>query len=152
MSWFRSSKQGSPDARVEAIRSARRKQGHALTLLQEAIVRAIAAWEPRHRQSSAEALSRIGSAIEANGSWEEQEEWRIMTWFDSKIVRGELNGRPWFTATVSCDGQSFTCGCPSIERADGFMRFYQTLIVHQYYSVGPPWSDFPLFQPGPDLR
>jgi hypothetical protein len=140
MNWFRARQDSSSDARVEAIRAARKKQGHGLSLLQEAIVRTMAAWEPQQRKDSAESLARIRSAVAADGLWEEQEEWRVMTWFDSKIVESELNNRPWFTTTVSCDGQTFSCGCPSIERAYGFMRLYQELIVGEFYSVGPPWQ------------
>jgi len=89
----------------------------------------------------------IVQQVEEKGRWSEQEEWRISTWFDSEIVAGEASGRPWFTTTVSCDGQTLSCGCPSIERAYGFMRLYQKLIVDQFYSVGPPWADQSLYQP-----
>ncbi len=123
------------DARVKAIRAARAKQGHALTPLQEAIIRTMAAHDP-----TPETLADITAALDANGTWQTQEEWRISTWFDSQITRGEQSGRLWFTAAVACDGQSYTCGCPTLERAYSFMRFYQSLIIDQFYSVGPPWA------------
>ena len=146
MSWLRKDKQGSGDARVEAIRWARLNQGHEQTVLQEDIVRSIAAVDPVEHPNSRQAFCDVVSAIEASGRWQEYEEWRISTSFDSSIVEGVLNERKWFTTTVSCDGQTLSCGCPSIERAYGFMRLYQRMIVDQFYSVGPPWADQNLFQ------
>lgn len=144
MSWFKSDEH-SADAHVEAIRSARRREGHDLTALQEGIIRSIAAYEPAKEAASHHAFVNVVSAVEANGRWEEDEEWRISTWFNSSIVQSTLNERPWFTATVTCDGQTLSCGSPSIERAYGFMRLYQKLIVDQFYSVGPPWAEQCLF-------
>jgi len=63
-----------------------------------------------------------------------------MTWFDSEISETIKNDAPWFVVAVECDGQRFTCGCPSVEGAYAYMRLYQKLIVEQFYSVGPPWA------------
>ncbi len=145
MSWFQSGKRG-VDARIEAIRSARKREGHDLTALQEGMIRSIAAYEPAAEDASHRVFATVVSAIESIGRWEEDEEWRICTWFRSAIVQGTLNERPWFTVTVTCDGQTLSCGCASIERAYGFMRLYQKLIVEQFYSIGPPWADQKLFQ------
>ncbi len=148
MSWFRSDKPGSPDARVEAIRSARKTQGHDLTALQEGIIRSIAAWEPAVEAASRQAFDAVEGTVAATGRWEDEHEWRIGTWVHSAIVRSPADG-PGFTVTVRCDGQTLSCGCPSFGRAYGFMRLYQTLIVDQFYSIGPPWADQSLFMPKP---
>lgn len=145
MSWFGSKTRLDGDARVEAIRSARKRQGHDLTALQEGIIRSIAGWEPEAEKTSKSAFDAVVNAVETSGKWQLDEEWRISTWFRSSIVESTLDGRKWFTASVTCDGQTLSCGCPSIERAYGFVRLYQKLIIDQFYSIGPPWSDRQLF-------
>ncbi|MEG3085684.1 hypothetical protein U1707_18750 [Sphingomonas sp. PB2P12] len=147
MSWFRRATSGSSNARVEAIRARRKAQGHDLTTLQEGIIQSIADWEPSIEATSQRTLKLISVAISETGRWEDEEEWRISTWFTSSIVEGVLSERPWFTVAVACDGQTLSCGSPSLERAYGFMRLYQKLIVDQFYSVGPPWSDQSPFKP-----
>lgn len=144
MAWFKSS---GPEERLADIRAARRKQGHELTPLQEAIITTIAKSDPKSDPSSKTMLEAIEAEIDAKGFWHEYDEWRISTSFENRIAKGDLNGKVWFTITVSCDGQSLSCGCPTVERAFGFMRLYQKLIIDQFYSVGPPWADQSLFQP-----
>jgi hypothetical protein len=128
-------------AEVERVRERRRAQGHELTLLQEGMIAAIAAWDPRYDPSSAKIFDEITAAVTDTGRWFDQEEWRISTYFDSEIRKSERAGKPWFIASVSCDGQSFSCGCPTIEGAYAYVRLYQKIIVDQFYSVGPPWAD-----------
>jgi len=132
--------------RVEAVRAARRNQGHELSPLQEAIVIAVASWEPRGEPASAKTLARVKDDIARDGRWSEQEEWRISTWFDSEIITKDVGGHAWFKTTVTCDGQTLSCESPSVERAYGFMRLYQQLIIDQFYSIGPPWADKPIFE------
>ncbi len=144
MGWLRSNR---PEGRLADIRAARRKQGHELTLLQEAIVLTIAGSDPKIEPASNVMLEEIKTQIGATGVWHSYDEWRISTSFDNRIVKGEMQGKPWLTVTVSCDGQILSCGCPTVDRAFGFMRLYQKLIIDQFYSVGPPWADQSLFHP-----
>ena len=133
--------------RVAQVREARRRQGHQLTALQEAIVSSIAASDPKYVPSAREELASITDAIREHGKWSAQEEWRISTWFESEIAKTQQNSAAWYHTTVACDGQVLSCRCPSIEKAFAFMRFYQALIVAQFYSVGPPWADNRVFEP-----
>jgi hypothetical protein len=129
--------------RVDTVRAMRRNQGHELTQLQEAIVTTIAHRDPAHNSDAAKELAAIKQALITDGRWSEQREWRIMTWFDSEIVRNET-GR--YVASVRCDGQLLSCESPSIERAFGFLHLYEQLILYGFYSVGPPWADFSPFE------
>lgn len=126
---------------IERVREHRKQQGHDLTPLQEGIVAAIAAWDPRHEPPSARELDAIQSDVSSVGIWRGQEEWRISTWFDSEIKKSERDGAPWYEVSVSCDGQRLSCACPNIQGAYAYMRLYQKIIVEQFYSVGPPWAD-----------
>ena len=86
-------------------------------------------------------LDRIRDALMQGDTWSKQSEWRISTWFDSRIVRAQANGRTWFKVSVECDGQTVSCRCPTVERAFRFLELYEHLIVYQFYSVGAPWMD-----------
>jgi hypothetical protein len=133
--------------RIERVRLARRRQGHALTPLQEGIVASIAAWDPQHVRASRQALAEIKETVQAEGKWSNQEEWRISTWSECEIVRMQRDGADWYQVCVACDGQKLACGCPTLEQAYAFMRLYQELIVDQFYSIGPPWADSGIFAP-----
>jgi len=128
-------------AEVERVRERRREQGHELSPLQEGIVAAIAAYDPRHEPTSAKKLNEVESTVSSTGKWSDKEEWRISTWFDLEIRKADDAGKPWFIVTVSCDGQTLSCRCPTIESAYAYMRLYQKFIVEQFYSAGPPWAD-----------
>jgi hypothetical protein len=106
---------------------------------------ALRAWfesvDPTRHGWAADELQRTREAIERDGAWTEQDEWRISTMFDSRITVVEVEGRAWFAASVECDGQRLSCRCPSVERAFLFVKLYQHLIRSQFYSIGPPWAD-----------
>jgi len=132
--------------RVALVRAARKRQGQELTPLQVGIVSAMAGWDPQHERSSREALAEIKETVQAEGKWATQEEWRISTWSECEIVRTQRDSADWYQVGVACDGQSLSCGCPTIEQAYAFMRLYQELIVEQFYSIGPPWADTGIYQ------
>ena len=133
--------------RIERVRRVRRRQGHELTSLEEGIVAAIAAWDPEHVRASRQTLADITESVAQDGKWSTQEEWRIMTWSDCEIVRTQRESADWYQVSVECDGQRLACGCPTLEQAYAFMRLYQTLIVDQFYSIGPPWAESGIFEP-----
>jgi hypothetical protein len=126
--------------RIERARERRRRQGHALSPLGEGLVAAMAAADPAHDPRSADELARIRAALAEAGRWSSSEEWRIMTWAAREIVETRRDGADHFDVSVECDGQRFTCACPSVEGAYAYMRLYQALLVEQFYSVGPPWA------------
>ena len=128
------------EERVEQVRQARKQQGHDLSHLQQGIVESLVAWDPAHDAVSRRELTSIEDAIEADGHWEAEEEWRISTWFTSSITRSAKNGAPVYEVSVECDGQRLACACPTLEGAYAFMHLYQSFIVDQFYSVGPPWA------------
>ena len=85
-------------------------------------------------------LEKICKSVAETSAWSEHEEWRISTYFDTKIERDEINGKPWFKVSVDCDMQEFSCRCPTIEKAYMYAKLYQHRIIYQFYSVGPPWA------------
>jgi hypothetical protein len=125
---------------IARARQRRRKQGHDLNSLQEGIVSAVAGWDIRREPSSLKVLEEIKAAMETEGQWLNQEEWRISTWFINQITRRERDGTPCYQVSVECDQQKLCCWCPTIERAYAYMRLYQAIIVDQFYSIGPPWA------------
>ncbi len=110
------------------------------TLTEQASLEFFRSMLPLSDESTAE-LKQIRDALEDRGQWFEQSEWRISTWFESRIVQDVAEDRSWFKVSVECDHQTFSCRCPSVERAFMFLKFYQHLIVYQFYSVGPPWME-----------
>lgn len=128
-------------AEVERARMRRRAQGQELTLLQEAMIAAIAAGDPRRDPSSATNFGKIKAAVESTGIWTCKTEWRALTWFESEIRKSQRAGKAWFMASVSCDGQRLSCGCPTIESAFAYIQLYQRFIADQFYALGPPWAD-----------
>jgi len=125
---------------VDRVRSMRAKQGHELTLMQEAIVSCVAAHDPKYEAWSEKMLAAVGSAVDQKGIWIDHEEWRISTWFETKIANVDRNGSNRYQVTVTCDRQTLSCECPSVEKALAFMLLYKRFIIDQFYSVGPPWS------------
>lgn len=108
--------------------------------LQEAFVEYVESIRPdKDRQTSAE-IAKVQAALDKKGFWEEYDEWRISTYFNSRIEPQEIQGKKWFKVSVECDTQEFTCACPSVERAYLFSKYYRHIIVNQFYSVGPPWA------------
>jgi hypothetical protein len=126
--------------RIERAREHRRRQGHALSPLGEGLVAVMAAADPAHPPRSADELARIKDALAEKGRWSSSEERRIMTWSTREIVQTHRDGVAHFDVSVECDGQRFTCACPSVEGAHAYMRLYQALLVEQFYAVGPPWA------------
>ena len=131
---------------VARVRDSRRRQGHDLSRLQSGIVESVAAWDPEHEPASRKELNAIENAIETDGRWVAQEEWRISTWFNSSITRSARNDAEVYEVSVECDGQTLAGVCPTIEGAYAFMRLYQAFIVDQFYSVGPPWAAKRIFK------
>jgi len=132
--------------RVEMVRDARRRQGHALSHLQEGIVEVVAACDPKYEHACRKELDAIKDALRDQGRWVNQDEWRISTWFDSQIALGTRNEATIYEVTVECDGQKLSCACPTIEGAYAFMRLYKKMIVDQFYSIGPPWADTGIYK------
>lgn len=67
-----------------------------------------------------------------------------MTWFNSKIAHSVRDDREVYQVSVECDGQTFSCACPTLG-AYAFLRLYQAIIVDQFYSIGPPWMNTGIF-------
>jgi hypothetical protein len=88
---------------------------------------------------SDERLSAIRAAIEANGYWEENEEWRICTYIASRIEPIEQDGQPWYRVSVK-NGVDFECLCPTIKRAVEFLGLFESTSMGMFYSVG--WSSW----------
>ena len=97
--------------------------------------------DPKASVDSAKEFSEITEAIARAGEWSKDEEWRISTWLQASIKTEMVDGTKWFRVTVSCDSQSLSCRCPTIERAFAFYKLYAHIIIYQFYAVGPPWAD-----------
>jgi hypothetical protein len=128
------------DNQVARIREVARRQGHELTRLQEGMIETLAASSPTINSDTRDELASVKAAIDAEGRWAETREWRISTWFTSAISTATRDGKEVFEVSVECDGQQLSCACPTLEGAFAFMLFYETLILQQFYSVGPPWA------------
>lgn len=96
--------------------------------------------QPDRDQETAREIERVRKAIVESGCWQEFDEWRISTSFDSSIEEIEIDGKTLFRVRVECDGQEFICRCPSVDKAVLLSKFYRRLIIDQFYSVGPPWA------------
>src|SRR5882724_3801042 len=108
--------------------------------LQRAFIEYVASIQPDRDKHVAEELRRVQVAVATQGFWQDYDEWRISTYFDTRVERIEIEGKTWFKVRVECDAQEFSCRCPSLEKAFLFSKFYRHLIVNQFYSVGPPWA------------
>jgi hypothetical protein len=111
-----------------------------LSLIQKGFIEYVESVRPDQNEHTAAELTVVRSSIDKNGCWEEWEEWRISTSFNSRIEREDIEGKTWFKVSVECDGQQFTCRSPSLEKAYLVSKFYRRVIVDQFYSVGPPWA------------
>ena len=131
---------------VDRVRATRAKQGHELTLMQEAIVSCVAAYDPKYEPWSKKTLALIREAVDQKGIWTEQDEWRISTWFETKIAKIVRNGTDRYQVAVECDRQTLSCECPSVEKALAFMWLYKRFVIDQFYSVGPPWAENHVFE------
>lgn len=110
------------------------------TLLQAAMIKFVESCHADRSADSPAEFERIRKAIDELGQWQEFSEWRISTHFDSSIAKLDVKGQSWFKVRVECDGQEFICRCPTLEKAVLLRRFYERLIIDQFYSVGPPWA------------
>lgn len=112
--------------------------------LQSALVEYVQSINPDRDRDTAKEIERVRAAVAESGRWQEFEEWRISTFFDSSIDTIEIGGQSWFKVKVKvrveCDGQEFICRCPTLDKAVLLAKFYRRLIVDQFYSVGPPWA------------
>ena len=108
--------------------------------LQQAFLDYVASIQPGKDKSTATELEKVRLAIERDGKWREQEEWRISTYFDTAIEPETVAERRRFRVSVECDGQEFKALCPILEKAFLVSKFYRRIIVEQFYSVGPPWA------------
>jgi hypothetical protein len=111
-----------------------------LSLIQKGFVEYVESIRPDRNPHTVVELVRVKSAMESEGFWEEQDEWRISTWFTTRIDTEEVGEKKWFKVMVECDGQQFSCRCPTIEKAFLHSKFYRHIIFSQFYSVGPPWA------------
>ncbi len=134
-------------ARVEARLKRMKRPGHHQTLFQQAMIACLASIEPACEPYYQKELDAIRDAVRRNGIWEESQEWRISTYFVSRIEKKQRDGKDWFRTSVECDGQRLSCECPTVEKAFAFVHLYQRLIVDQFYSIGPPWADNHVFEP-----
>jgi hypothetical protein len=108
--------------------------------MQQAFIDYVASIQPSKDKHVAAELEQVRLTIERDGKWQEQEEWRISTWFDMDIsTRTDAETRR-FCVRVECDGQEFKAICPSLEKAFLVSKFYRKIIVEQFYSVGPTWA------------
>lgn len=113
---------------------------HSQSALQAAFVEYVQSIQPERDRDTAKEIERVKEAIAKSGRWQDYEEWRISTSFDSSIERIEIGGKTWFRVSVECDAQEFICRCPTEEKAVLLAKFYRRLIVAQFFSVGPPWA------------
>lgn len=109
-------------------------------LLQKAFAELVRSIQPGHDKYTFQEIERARNAIAESGRWQEFDEWRISTCFDSAIERLEHNGKTLFKVRVACDGQEFICICPTLDKAVLLSKFYRRIIMDQFYSVGPPWA------------
>lgn len=126
--------------RIDAARAAARRQGHELSCLQQGILEAITAVDPSHVSACRAELETIATALRQEGRWVREDEWRISTWSTVEIVVSMEEQTPVYEVTVTCEGQTLSCMCPTLERAYSYARLYQAIIVEQFYAIGPPWS------------
>lgn len=108
--------------------------------LQSSFVEYVRSIQPDRNRDTAHEIERVRKAIAASKRWQEYDEWRISTSFDSSIEEVEIGGKTWFKVRVECDAQEFICRCPTVEKAVLLANFYRRLIIDQFYSVGPPWA------------
>jgi hypothetical protein len=111
-----------------------------LGLIGKGFIEYVESIRPDQNERTATELAIVRAAMDKDGHWEEWEEWRISTSFNSRIEREDITGKTWFKVSVECDGQQFMCRCPSLEKAYLVSKFYRRVIVDQFYSVGPPWA------------
>tara|TARA_B110000037_G_scaffold217500_1_gene278629 strand:- start:713 stop:1099 length:387 start_codon:yes stop_codon:yes gene_type:complete len=86
-------------------------------------------------------LTKVKESISKENVWEHSEEWRICTYFQVRIEGTLRDQKEYFLISVTCDKQKFECECPYLEKAHLFSSWYRYLIVNQFYSFGPNWSD-----------
>ena len=108
--------------------------------MQQAFLDYVASIQPSKNKSIADELAKVSLAIEREGKWQEDEEWRISTWFDTEIKLTTDAENPKFLVRVECDGQEFKAICPSLHKAFLVSKFYQRIILDQFYSVDPTWA------------
>src|SRR5262245_11011829 len=81
----------------------------------------------------------IRSAVQANGRWDNQLEWRISTVAQRSIECFERKGHTWYRVQVTCD-YGFSADCPTLDRAIEFLGLFQSLLFHMWQSFGwPSW-------------
>jgi|SRR6185437_5491112 hypothetical protein len=143
---FKRSEAEARKRRIEKRIEEAQRPGHEQNYTQKAMLACFAGVDPKYDIACRNELKAITDAINQAGKWEKVEEWRISTSFKSQIEKTQRSGNDWYLATVSCDGQVLSCGCPTVERAFAFVQWYQHMIVYQFLSVGPPWGSIPPFE------
>ena len=96
---------------------------------------------PSENHDVAKEIEDVNKSISRNGMWSYNEEWRISTYMEVEIKTAEIDSKMWFSVSVECDKQEFSCLCPSVEKAYLFSKLYRHIIVYQFYSIGPPWAE-----------
>jgi hypothetical protein len=84
-------------------------------------------------------ISQVETAINKNGFWEEDFEWRISTVMTSKIEPKIENDKKWFITTVKCE-QEVMIPAASIERAIIFKKLYQDFQMELWHEQG--WASW----------
>ena len=110
------------------------------------MIAAVATVDPKYSPYARQKLDEIIANTGSRGYWEGSFEWRAMTTIFCRIDKTGDIFSPKYEITVECDKQQFSCVCPTPEKAFAFMELYQHLIIEQFYSIGPPWADTPMFE------
>jgi hypothetical protein len=87
-----------------------------------------------------ELLREIKAAIDRDGVWEDEGEWRISTYMTRRVEPVEVHDRRWFEVTVKSD-TTLTCLAPTLERALEFMFVFERLVMDLFWTLGwPSWA------------
>lgn len=84
-------------------------------------------------------LEEVRSAIELEGVWQDEEEWRISTYMNRSVRPVETHGSRWFEVTVE-SGTELSCHAPTLERALEFMFVFERLVMDLFWTLG--WSSW----------
>jgi hypothetical protein len=90
----------------------------------------------------------VKAAVDSEGFWQDDGEWRISTYLTRRVETVERNGRRWFEVTVTSDNE-MQCHAPTLERALEFMFVFEQLVMDLFWTLGwPSWADRRESQPG----
>jgi hypothetical protein len=127
------------EARLQKAELNRAKSGHTLNPFQKALLVSVYEIDPETNSDTAKEFAAVEKALADKKTWVEQDEWRISTWIERRIDEVIAPTGVRYQARVECDGQVFSCVCPSPYKAYVFCRLYSRIIIDGFYSLGPPW-------------